>query len=88
MAFYRMDQSKVADYPQVNIATRSTAYEPDKYPMAGEQSHDVTVGIYDLNTKKTIYLDTPKSNDTKLPYWVDRDLRVAFSTHPESQASS
>ncbi|MBR5919391.1 MAG: DPP IV N-terminal domain-containing protein, partial [Prevotella sp.] len=56
VAFYRMDQSKVADYPQVNIATRSAAYEPDKYPMAGEQSHDVTVGIYDLKTKKTIYL--------------------------------
>ena len=65
VAFYRMDQSKVADYPQVNIATRSAAYEPDKYPMAGEQSHDVTVGIYDLKSKKTIYLDTPKSNDTK-----------------------
>ena len=65
VAFYRMDQSKVADYPQVNIKARSAAYEPDKYPMAGEQSHDVTIGIYDLKSKNTIYLNTPKSNDTK-----------------------
>ena len=65
VAFYRMDQSKVADYPQVNIKARSAAYEPDKYPMAGEPSHDVTTGIYDLKSKNTIYLNTPKSNDTK-----------------------
>ena len=66
LAFYRMDQSQVGDYPQVNIEAREAAYEPDKYPMAGEQSHDVTVGVYDLRTGKTIYLDTPKSSDTKV----------------------
>lgn len=48
LAFYRMDQSKVTDYPQVDIFQRSATYEPDKYPMAGETSHQVTVGIYDL----------------------------------------
>ena len=26
--------------------------------------------------------------DLVVHYWADRDLRVAFSTHPESQASS
>ncbi|WP_373726883.1 S9 family peptidase [Bacteroides heparinolyticus] len=56
LAFYRMDQSMVADYPQVNLDTRIATLEPDKYPMAGEESHQVTVGIYDLLTKKTIYL--------------------------------
>ena len=58
LAFYRMDQSMVADYPQVNIDARIASYEPDKYPMAGETSHVVTVGVYDLNTGKTIYLKT------------------------------
>lgn len=68
LAFYRMDQSKVSDYPQVNIEARVAQYEPDKYPMAGEQSHEVTVGVYDLITGKTIYLQTPKSHDTdKIP---------------------
>ena len=59
LAFYRMDQSMVADYPQVDIFPREATYEPDKYPMAGMTSHEVTVGVYDLNTNKTIYLKTP-----------------------------
>ena len=60
LAFYRMDQSMVADYPQVDIFNRIAEYQPDKYPMAGETSHVVTVGVYDLQTGKTVYLDTPQ----------------------------
>ncbi|MFQ9995557.1 MAG: DPP IV N-terminal domain-containing protein, partial [Hoylesella buccalis] len=56
LAFYRMDQSMVADYPQVNIFGRIAKCEPDKYPMAGETSHKVTVMVYDLATKKTVTL--------------------------------
>ena len=56
LAFYRMDQSMVADYPQVNIFSRIAKCEPDKYPMAGETSHKVTVLVYDLTTKKTVTL--------------------------------
>ena len=59
LAFYRMDQSMVADYPQVDIFPREATYEPDKYPMAGMTSHVVTVGVYDIATGKTIYLKTP-----------------------------
>ena len=59
LAFYRMDQSMVQDYPQVDIFQREATYEPDKYPMAGMTSHQVTVGVYDLKTDKTVYLKTP-----------------------------
>ena len=59
LAFYRMDQSMVTDYPQVDINTRIASYEPDKYPTAGETSHQVTVGVYDITTNKTIFLNTP-----------------------------
>lgn len=58
LAFYRMDQSMVTDYPQVNTSTRIATLEPDKYPMAGMTSHKVTVGIYDVKSKRTIYLQT------------------------------
>ncbi|MBR1410638.1 MAG: DPP IV N-terminal domain-containing protein [Prevotella sp.] len=63
LAFYRMDQSMVTDYPQVDIFPRAASYEPDKYPMAGMTSHKVTVGVYDLNTKKTIYLQAGDPTD-------------------------
>ena len=63
LAFYRMDQSMVTDYPQVDVAARSAAYEPDKYPMAGMTSHQVTVGVYDLQNGKTIYLQAGDPTD-------------------------
>lgn len=56
LAFYRMDQSMVTDYPQVNTFARTAELEPDKYPMAGMTSHKVTVGVYDMNTGKTVWL--------------------------------
>ena len=63
LAFYRMDQSMVADYPQVDIFPREATYEPDKYPMAGMTSHKVMVGVYDLKTDKTIYLQAGDPTD-------------------------
>ena len=56
LAYYRMDQSMVADYPQVNTFEREATYEPDKYPMAGRTSHQVTVFVFDLQTQKTTQL--------------------------------
>jgi dipeptidyl-peptidase-4 len=58
-----MDQSMVTDYPQVDIFNRTAQYEPDKYPMAGETSHLVTVGVYNLTTKKTVYLQAGDPTD-------------------------
>ncbi len=63
LAFYRMDQSMVTDYPQVDIFPRSASYEPDKYPMAGMTSHKVTVGIYDIKSDKTTYLQAGDPTD-------------------------
>ena len=63
LAFYRMDQSMVADYPQVDFFPREATYEPDKYPMTGMTSHKVTVGVYDLQTQKTVYLQAGDPTD-------------------------
>jgi dipeptidyl aminopeptidase/acylaminoacyl peptidase len=58
LAFYFMDESMVEDYPLVNVTTRIATAMPIKYPMAGLESHQVKVGIFDLNSRKTIYLNT------------------------------
>jgi len=63
LAFYRMDQTDVTDYPQVNIDARVAETEPDKYPMAGMNSHQVTVGVHDLPSGKTIYLQAGDPTD-------------------------
>ena len=63
LAFYRMDQTMVTDYPQVNTTTRTASLEPDKYPMAGTESHKVTVGIYDIAAGTTVYLQAGDPTD-------------------------
>jgi dipeptidyl-peptidase-4 len=60
VAFYRMDQSMVTDYPQVSIIGYEARHEPDKYPMTGATSHKVTIGIIDLIDRQNLqprYLD-------------------------------
>lgn len=63
LAFYRMDQSMVTDYPQVNTSTRIATLEPDKYPMAGMTSHKVTIGVFNPTTKETVYLKAGDPTD-------------------------
>ena len=72
LAFYKMDQSMVSKYPQVNItlpsqtsdgASRCATPAPDPYPMAGETSHKVYVGIFNPQTDKTVYLNTGDPTD-------------------------
>lgn len=63
LAFYRMDQSMVTSYPQVNTTTRIATLEPDKYPMAGMTSHKVTVGVYHIQSGKTVYLQAGDPTD-------------------------
>jgi len=58
IAFYHIDQSKVTNYPLVNINERPAKDSLIKYPMAGNTSQNVTVGVYHVSTQKLVYLKT------------------------------
>jgi len=58
LAFYRMDQSMVTDYPIIDWTSNPAKNVNIKYPMAGDKSHHVTLGIYNPDTKALIYLKT------------------------------
>lgn len=59
IAFYRMDESMVEDYPLINTETPIATVKYIKYPMAGRASHQVKVGIFDVarsaQNGKTVY---------------------------------
>ena len=57
IAFYRMDQTMVADYPIIDWSVTPAANHNIKYPMAGQKSHEVTLGIYDVKTNSTKFLN-------------------------------
>lgn len=63
LAFYRMDESMVTQYPLVDVTQRIAEVTNVRYPMAGMTSHQVKVGIYNPATKKTLYLNADDPTD-------------------------
>lgn len=66
VAFYRMDQSMVEDYPIVNWSTTPAVNKNIKYPFAGRTSHQVTLGVYHPTTKSTVFLNVEGPKDQYL----------------------
>src|SRR5690606_20619896 len=66
LAFYRMDESAVEDYPVIDWSVTPARSRTIKYPMAGRSSHTVRLGVYDPRTDKTTYLDTDGPADQYL----------------------
>lgn len=58
LAFYRMDETMVTEYPLVNINERIAKVENIRYPMAGMASHQVKVGVFNPVTNQLIFLKT------------------------------
>ena len=58
IAFYQKDESKVADYPLLDITVTPGALNEVKYPMAGQGSEYARVGVYRKGMETPVYLDT------------------------------
>lgn len=66
LAFYSKDETMVTDYPLVDINTRIAEVENTKYPMAGMESHHVTLNVYNLETGQTVTMKTGEPADQYL----------------------
>lgn len=75
-AFYRNDQSKIKQYPLVDFNHPNAHLREIRYPMSGEDSEEVSIGIYsvlenklfgylDLNQEKYCYQINPTYIDEK-----------------------
>ncbi len=66
LAFYRKDETMVADYPLIDFGARIATTKDIKYPMAGEKSEEVTLVIFDINSKKSVTLQTGEPKEQYL----------------------
>ena len=57
VAFYRKDQTLVTKFPLLDIKTRTGSLKELYYPMNGMASEHISVGIFDLGSKKTAWLN-------------------------------
>lgn len=63
LAFYQKDETAVADYPLLDITTRTGSLKSIKYPMAGEGSEYGRVGVYNMQSGKVVFLDVDQPMD-------------------------
>ncbi|MCF0202467.1 MAG: DPP IV N-terminal domain-containing protein [Bacteroidaceae bacterium] len=64
LAFYRMDQSMVQNHPLPSYLQGDRVKDTKtRYPMAGDTSHKVTIGVYNTASKKLTYLDCGDPTD-------------------------
>lgn len=66
LAFYRIDQRAVKDYPLVGYGDIPANHKPIKYPMNGDSTEYTTIGVYDLESGKTVYLQSGQPYDQYL----------------------
>lgn len=74
LAFYRMNETMVTDYPIYNLKDTPASMRNIKYPIAGARSHHVTVGVYNVKNGITVYLKTggdPESYLTNISWTPD-----------------
>lgn len=66
VVFYRMDQTMVADYPVIDWSVTPAVNHNIKYPMAGQKSHEVTLGVYNIKNQSTTFLKIEGEKDQYL----------------------
>jgi len=66
LAFYRMDQTNVTDYPVIDWSVNPAKSKNMKYPFAGGVSHEVTLQCYNVKTSAIITMDTGEPKDQYL----------------------
>ncbi|MDR1339591.1 MAG: S9 family peptidase [Prevotellaceae bacterium] len=57
LAFYRKNETQVETFPLLDITTRTGSLRTIKYPMAGMKSEQISIGVYDIETKQTHFLE-------------------------------
>ena len=88
LAFYRKDNSKVSDYPIVDVNERVAKMVPEKYCMAGMDSEEVTVGVFDMKTQKITYLNIDGPKDQFLSTASRTTCRCNATTPPAESSRS
>ena len=63
LAFYQKDESNVTNYPLVDVTAYPASLKNIKYPMAGQGSEKAKIGIFNLQTQETTYLDIDTSDE-------------------------
>jgi dipeptidyl aminopeptidase/acylaminoacyl peptidase len=87
LAFYKVDESGVANYPLVCVKDPVASVQKIRYPMAGKKSQKVELGLYNVDENKVFFLE---SSDEKEAYltcisWSPDEKNVYLAELSRSQ---
>jgi len=87
LAFYRMDESMVTKYPIYVLDSMPAQTREIRYPYSGTKSHHVSIGIFDTQTARTIYLKTGEPAEQYLTNvsWTPDDKFVLIAVVNRAQ---
>jgi dipeptidyl-peptidase 4 len=78
LAYYRMDQTDVTDYPIIDWNIYPAKNVNIKYPMAGNKSHYVSLHVYNVTTKTSVVIKTegPKEQYLTNIAWSPDETKI------------
>lgn len=79
LAFYQKDETNVHEYPLVDYTQTPGVLNAIKYPMAGQQSERPKVGVFSMETGKTVFIAPRGASDdylTNLTFTPDNKFVV------------
>ncbi|RMF58877.1 MAG: hypothetical protein D6748_07670, partial [Calditrichaeota bacterium] len=75
IAFWRTDQTRVKTFTLLDEMPHYSVPIPLKYPKVGEQNAIVKIGVVNINTRETQWIDIGSNDDIYIP-------RVQWTTEP------
>jgi dipeptidyl-peptidase-4 len=81
IAYYRFDESPVPSYPLVNFLTTYPEVEWQRYPKAGQPLPLVKIGVVDIESGETRWMETATPEDHYSPrvHWSPTGDRLVVS---------
>ena len=82
IAFWRMDVTAVKEFYMVDELGKYNTVRALKYPNTGERLAVIRIGVFDLKSSRTIWIDTGGNPDDYIPRvnWTNSSGRLAIQT--------
>ena len=74
LAFYRKDETRVTDFPLLDVKTRTGELRTIKYPMNGMASEHITLGVWDASMQSVTWIEPTDFDEERYLTCVSWDL--------------
>lgn len=80
IAFWRTDQTRVKTYTMLDQLPQYSVPIPLKYPKVGEQNAIVKIGVVDITSGQTVWMDLGENDDIYIPRmdWTNSSSLLAI----------